>query len=335
MHNLCVCIYYRWLVCCALSCLSAVTYAEWFSDQQAIMGTDIKLTFWHDDANVAEQAIQDVMGEMRRIDAALSPYKETSELSIVNRLAAKKPVKISAELVRLIDKSLYFSKVSQGAFDITYASVGWKYDYRAKIKPSKGELASLLPAINYNLLTLNKKQSTIAFGHKNVRIDLGGLAKGYAVDRAVAILEKHGVTSASISAGGDSRIVGDRRGRPWVVGIKNPRAAKDAWESVIRLPLENVAVSTSGDYERYFLDEATGERIHHIINPKTGASAQEVVSVTILGPQGIDTDPMSTTVFVLGVKKGLALINQIPGFDCIIIDRKGKVFYSDELIPAK
>src|SRR5690606_39073535 len=121
--------------------------------------------------------------------------------------------------------------------------------------------------------------------HPDIRIDLGGIAKGYAVDRAAEILRGYGVEHATVSAGGDSRLMGDKNGRPWIVGIKNPRAEddKDALP-VIRLPLTDTAVSTSGDYERYFVDEATGERIHHIINPKTGRSATGVISVTVLGP---------------------------------------------------
>jgi thiamine biosynthesis lipoprotein len=131
---------------------------------------------------------------------------------------------------------------------------------------------------------------------------------------------------ASLSAGGDSRVLGDKRGRPWLVGIKNPRADAVA----ISLPLDNVAVSTSGDYERYFIADS-GERVHHIINPRTGKSTSGVNSVTIIGPQGFDTDPLSTSVFVMGPEKGLALINKLPGFDAVIITSQGKVLYSQGL----
>ena len=317
------------LVFCA-----GATHAAWYSDKQSIMGTEINIILWLEQEAKAKQAIADVMAEMHRIDQTFSPYKDTSDLAKLNASAAKAPVKVSPELKMLVDKSLFFSRVSEGAFDITFASVGWYYDYRDNKKPSDEKLAELLPAINYKQLKLNRAESTLFYGHKNIRIDLGGIAKGHAVDKAAEILTKYGVKHASISAGGDSRIIGDRKGRPWIVGIKNPRAPKGQAESVIRLPLQDVAVSTSGDYERYFIDPKTGERIHHILNPKTGKPAGEVVSVTILGPNGLDTDPLSTTVFVLGVQKGLELVNRLPGIDCVIIDRHGKVHYSDELMPA-
>lgn len=310
--------------------------AEWYRQTQGIMGTQISMTFWHTDKAKAEQLLEAGMAEMRRIDESLSPWIESSELARVNRLAATEPQPISDELVQLVDKSLYFSRVSDGAFDITFASVGWFYDYREKKQPSETQRQELLPAINYHWLDLDRKAKTLSFRHKNVRIDLGGIAKGYAVDRVAAILQAGGVEHATISAGGDSRILGDKRGKPWLIGIKNPRDGGDPdARPAILLPLENTAISTSGDYERYFIEEDTGERVHHIINPKTGKSVKGVVSVTILGPTGSDTDPMSTTVFVLGVEKGLALVNRLPGFDAVIIDSAGDVHYSDGLAPPK
>jgi len=313
---------------------STTTFGEWISDAQEIMGTKISVTLWHDDKIIGQAAVDAVMADMRRIDSTLSPYKATSLLAQLNDHAFEKRQRLTDELSLLIDKSLYFSRVSHGAFDITFASLGWYYDYHNHKQPTAAQKKKLLPSINYRYLSFDKDQKTLKFTHENVRIDLGGVAKGYAVDRAIEIVQSFGVKHASISAGGDSRLLGDRRGRPWLVGIKNPRLGNDDEQSVIRLPLSDVAISTSGDYERYFVDEKTGEHIHHIINPKTGGSARNVVSVTILGNSGLNTDPMSTTVFVLGVEDGLALVNNLPGFDCIIIDSFGKVHYSAGLIPA-
>lgn len=322
-----------WRPCIALLfCAIAIgAKAKWHGDTQDIMGTKISVALYLDDDAKAEQAITAVMAEMRRIDAHFSPYIETSELYRVNQLApkasAQKPLKISAELTNIIDKSLYYSRLSEGVFDITFASLARYYDYRKKLKPSKQQREELLPAINYRFIQLDKKNNTLWFGHPKVYIDLGGIAKGYAVDQAIAILQTYGVNHASVTAGGDSRVMGDKLGRPWLVGIKNPRAGKVA----ITLPLENVAVSTSGDYERYFID-GNGERVHHIINPRTGKSpASGVNSVTIIGPMGIDTDALSTTVFILGADKGMALINTLPGFDAVIITSEGKVLYSQGL----
>lgn len=319
---------------CANVCARADTYDKWHGDTQDIMGTKVSVTLWLEDDAEAEAAVAAVMEEMRRIDAQFSPYIETSELYRVNQLApkasAQKPLAISAELAAIIDKSLYYSRLSEGAFDITFASLARYYDYRKKLTPSEQQREELLPVINYQLIHLDKKNNTLWFAHPKLYIDLGGIAKGYAVDQAIHILQARGVTHASVTAGGDSRVLGDKLGRPWLVGIKNPRADKVA----ITLPLENTAVSTSGDYERYFIDER-GERVHHIINPRTGKSANGVNSVTILGPVGIDTDALSTTVFVMGAEKGLALINRLPGFDAVIITNQGKALYSQGLTPPQ
>lgn len=320
----------RFLCIPLLLLLASSVQAKWHSDAQDVMGTRVSLTFWLEDDAKAAIALAAVMAEMHRIDQHFSPYIASSELSRANQQAvlatADKPLVISPELTRLIDKSLYYSRLTDGAFDITFASLARYYDYRKRLTPSEAQRAALLPAINYRLIHLDKQQRTLWFEHPQLYIDLGGIAKGYAVDRGIAILRSYGVVHASLSAGGDSRVLGDKRGRPWLVGIKNPRADAVA----ISLPLDNVAVSTSGDYERYFIADS-GERVHHIINPRTGKSTSGVNSVTIIGPQGFDTDPLSTSVFVMGPEKGLALINKLPGFDAVIITSQGKVLYSQGL----
>lgn len=318
---------------CASAFIAAAAQAAWHGDEQAIMGTRVNVALWLEDDEKAEQAVAAVMAEMRRIDQQYSPFIETSELSRVNQLApkatAEKPLPISAELTRIIDKSLYYSRLSQGAFDITFASLGRYYDYRAKVKPSEQQVEELLPAINYKFIHLDTKANTLWFEHPKVYIDLGGIAKGYSVDRAVEILQGFGVKHAHVSAGGDSRVLGNKFGKPWMVGIKNPRA-KD--KVAITLPLEDCAISTSGDYERYFID-SDGQRVHHILNPRTGKSSHGIISVSVIGPHGFDTDPLTKTVFILGPEKGLAIINSLPGFDAVIITEQGKVLYSQGLEP--
>jgi FAD:protein FMN transferase len=306
-------------------------HAQWFSDKQSIMGTEVSAAVWVEDEVKGRDALGAVMEDMRAVDAQFSPYIPTSELAQLNAKAAEQTLSVSPEMAFLIDKSLYYSKLTQGAFDITFASVGWFYDYRNSVRPTDKQRLALLPSINYRWLEFDKAKRTLHFAHKNVRIDLGGIAKGYAVDRAIELLKARGITHGSVSAGGDSRLLGDKMGQPWRVGIKNPRPHSEHDGVITLLPLSDSAVSTSGDYERYFMDKATGERVHHIINPKTGKPAGEVMSVTILGPLGVDTDALSTSVFVLGVKEGLALINRLGGFDTIIIDKQGKAFYSHGL----
>ena len=298
--------------------------AEWLSREEAIMGTAIRVELWAEDKAAGAAAIDAVMDEMRRIDVLMSPYKPDSELSRVNRDAAAKPVRIGRELYDLIALSLDYSKKTGGAFDITFSSVGYLYDYRRGIRPSEADIAANLDAIDYRHLELDPKTRSIRFARPGVRIDLGGIAKGYAVDAGIAILKKRGFHDALVSAGGDSRMLGDHRGRPWVIGIRNPRG--DAKSMVAALPLTNEAISTSGDYERYF--EADGVRYHHIINPRTGKSAGALMSTTVIGPDATTTDALSTSVFVLGPKAGMALIESLPGIEAVIVMPDGRMEYS-------
>lgn len=315
-----------------LGLFSAPSDAEWHSDEQTIMGTEVVARLWHQDAAQGKAALAAAMDELRRIDRHFSPYKPDSELSRLNREAplasAEQPLAISAELTELLHQSQRYGDLTQGAFDVTFGSVGRHYDYRAGIQPDDATRRALAEAIDYRRIHLDRAAHTVWFGHPKLYVDLGGIAKGYGVDRAIELLRERGVKHASISAGGDTRLIGDHRGRPWRVGIKNPRAPEQV---AIVLPLTNEAISTSGDYERFFID-GSGERIHHILNPRTGASAQGIISATVLGPDAMQTDALSTSVFVLGLEAGLALINRQTEFEAIVITDDGRVHYSDGLV---
>jgi thiamine biosynthesis lipoprotein len=306
------------------------SHADWYKEERAIMGTAILAEVWSSDADRAQTGIAAVMQEMHRIDELMSPYKQDSELSLVNREAADHPVKISRELFNLIERSLYFSRISHGAFDITFSSVGYMYDYREGIAPTDAEIKQALPGINYRHLILDRNASTIRFARKGMRIDLGGIAKGFAVDNSIAILSKMGFHQALVTAGGDSRILGDKNGKPWMTGIRDPRKKG---ESVVVIPLSDAAISTSGDYERYFM--RNGVRYHHILNPKTGKSVHDTRSATVIGPDATTTDALSTTLFVLGWEKAMQLLKTLPGIDAVIIDSGGKLHYSSGLEPPR
>jgi len=306
--------------------MPAVVHAEWVFDEQAIMGTAVRVELWHDDAAQGRAMIAMVMDDMRRIDAEMSVYKQDSEISRINAHAAEGPVQVSAELAALIARALEFSEITHGAFDITYASVGYLYDYRKHVKPDDAAREKAVQAVDYHNVTVDLPNDTVRFAKAGVRIDLGGIAKGYAVEHGAGLLRERGIEHAIVTAGGDSRIIGDRRGRPWMVGIRDPRN-KDG--VVTRIPLEDEAISTSGDYERFF--EEDGVRYHHILNPKTGKSADLVRSVTIIGPDGTSTDALTKGPFILGWQKGLELIDSLPGFETVIIDKDGGLHYSKGL----
>jgi len=301
--------------------------AGWLEQEQTIMGTSIRVELWLPDEARGAKAIEAVMQEMHRIDALMSTYKPQSQLSQVNREAASSPVPVTAELFSLLHRSLQLSETTGGAFDITYASVGYLYDFRSRRRPDSAQIDSALPNIDYRLVVLDGAAGTIAFRREGVRVDLGGIAKGYAVERGAEILRQAGVQSGIVTAGGDSRIVGDRLGKPWVVGVRHPRHRQ---EVIARIPLVDEAISTSGDYERYF--EEDGVRYHHIISPRTGLSASEVHSATIVGPDATMTDGLSTSVFVLGTEHGLALIETLPDYEAVIVDKQGELHYSSGLV---
>ncbi len=301
--------------------ICSTAHAQWHTQQRDIMGTRVSVELWHEEAASAIECSEQVFAEMRRIEDLMSTYKDDSEISYINNNAATNPVAISDEMMHLVNRSLHFSEISKGAFDITYASVGYAYDYRKRQQPSDESISEKLPAIDYHHIMIS--EDNIQFGNDAVRIDLGGIAKGYAVDRAADIIGQCGIAQAMVSAGGDSRIIGDRKGRPWIIGIKHPRNPEGI---AIRLPLSETAVSTSGDYERFFIDN--GNRVHHIINPATGRSATASWSATVVGPDALTTDALSTTIFILGAIDGIALIETLEGIDAIIIDSEGKVHYS-------
>jgi thiamine biosynthesis lipoprotein len=315
--------------CLAVTLLLAVVgpaRADWHAREEAIMGTRIAVEVWHEDAAAAEAAIEAVIAEMHRIDALMSTYKPESQLSRVNREAAAGPVTVAPELARLVARALEFSGMSGGAFDITYASVGYMYDYRAGKHPSDAEIAAALPAINWRHVVVDSSASTIRFLKPGVRIDLGGIAKGHAVDSCIALLEVRGIRNATVTAGGDSRILGDRRGRPWIVGIRHP---DDRERVVARIPIEDAAISTSGDYERFFDED--GVRYHHIIDPKTGKSPHGVRSVTIIAPTSTLAEGLTKSVFILGPERGLALVEAQTDVDAVVVTAEGKVLYSKGL----
>jgi len=301
--------------------------SQWIDHRFQVMGTEARIRLWHQDSNTGNKALAAVVAEMHRIDSTMSIYKPHSMLSKVNRLAAQQEVVISEELFEVIQQSLNISEMTQGAFDISFSSVGYLYDYRKHQQPDAKEIKSKLKLINYQQIKLNPENTSIRFMQKGMRIDLGGIAKGLAVDNAIEILKQYGVREALVTAGGDTYALGDNGGKLWQVGIKHPRAES---KIVTLLPVENEAISTSGDYERFFLDGTT--RVHHIINPKTGSSARKVQSVTIIAANSTYADALSTSVFVLGVEKGLALVETLDDVSVIIVDNKGKLFYSSDLL---
>ncbi len=315
---------------------AASLQANWHSHSFEVMGTRASVELWLPATRARADALfEQVEREMQRIEALLSSYRDDSVIGQVNQLDEGQWLVVDAEVYQLLSSAQHYAMLSEGAFDITVSATGKLYDYRAQRWPDAQTLARELPQVDYRNLLLDPERSAVAFARPGMRIDLGGIAKGYAVDRSIALLRSAGVESALVAAGGDSRMLGDRGPAsdepaaprlPWMMGIRHPR---DRNQQALRLPLANTAISTSGDYERFFVRE--GERFHHIINPQTGRSATGLVSASVIGPHSQDCDALSTTVFVLGREKGLALINRLEDYEAVIIDGDGVVAFSDGL----
>ena len=311
----------------AILAISTPVRAEWLGEARPLMGTEVSVRLWHDDPDEGRRLIEAVFAEAERINQLMSTYIEDSQISAINRRAATQPVPAGEELFLIIRRSLDISVLTRGAFDITYDSVGQHYDFRNRKRPDAETVETERRFIDYRLVELNQAAGTVHFLRQGVRINLGGIAKGYVVERSVDVLRMHGVSNAIVSAGGDSRLLGDRRGQPWMVGIRDPR---NDGQVAISVPLQDEAISTSGDYERYF--EEGDKRYHHIIQPSTGAPASGVHSATVFGPDAVITDALSTSVFVMGVDQGLRLIATLPDYESIVIDAAGRIYYSDGLM---
>ena len=313
-----------------VACGVSEAFAEWHGQRIDLMGTSVSVELWHDDEARGLALVDQVLDEYRRIDRLMSTYRSDSEISAVNARAALEPVPVSDEMFGLIETAISISKASGGAFDISYESVGFLYDFRARQRPDAEAIAARIEAIDYRHIALDPQARTIRFEVPGMRINLGGIAKGHAVERGAAILRAAGIRHALLNAGGDTRVIGDRRGQPWVVGIRHPRQ-DDAVAT--RLPLIDEAISTSGDYERFF--EEDGRRYHHILNPATGEPTETLLSATVIGPDATYTDALATTIFVLGVEDGLALIEKFEGFEAILIAPSGALSYSSGLAASE
>lgn len=293
-----------------------------------MMGTRVSVELWSENPEQAEAAKAAVFAEMAEVNRLMNPWDPESELSRLNREAHRGPVEVSEPVFEVITRSLHYSRISGGAFDVSFASAGQYYDYRAGLAPDEKTLAQAVRKIDYTSIHLDPEHHTVAYAVEGLQVDLGGIAKGYAVDRAIDAIRALGIVSAVVSAGGDSRILGNLGDRPRTIGIRHPRKKDDF---AVLIPLEDTAISTSGDYERFFIDDQ-GRRVHHILDPSTGKSSGAVQSASVLAPLAVDSDALSTTTFVLGVDKGLALINSLPGIDAIVIDGKGVLHYSEGLL---
>jgi len=295
-----------------------------FRQSRMIMGTSVEITVSQTDSQRAEEATAAAFREVQRMDRLMSHYRQGSEVSQITRHAGEKETAVSPETLEVIERALYFSRLSGGAFDITIGPVFRLWNFREGKIPEEKSLQENLKKVDYRKIKVDRIKSSVYLEGRGMELDLGAIAKGYAVDRAAAVLRQAGVENFLVSAGGDLTVSGAKgKGMPWSIGIRHPRLPS---ELLAQLRPVQAAVATSGDYEKFFLKG--GERYHHILTPATGLPARECQSVTIMAPSAMDADALATSIFVLGPKEGFALLERLPDVHAIIVDRRGSVLLS-------
>jgi thiamine biosynthesis lipoprotein len=290
------------------------------------MGTYVSLWFWTDKEAEAAKAAKEVFDEMTRLDKLMSNFKSESEIGQVNANAGVKPIKVSDETIAVIQRALDISKRSGGVFDISVGAFKglWKFDEDMDLTlPDPGEVEKRKGLVNWKDIIVDAKKKTVFLKKKGMAITLGGIAKGYAVDRCVAILKKDGFTDFMVQAGGDMYIAGSKGDAPWMVGIRDPRGPQDSMFALA--PIRDHSFSTSGDYERGFVKD--GVRYHHILDPRTAKPATASRSVTIRAQDAFTADAWSKVMFIYGWKTGMDILKRekLQDFDVVWVDDKNEV----------
>jgi thiamine biosynthesis lipoprotein len=294
------------------------------------MGTSVQITIWTDDEDAAARAAQAAFSEMDRLDRMMTTWLPDSEVSQINAAAGKAAVHVSDETFAVISKAVEVSRASRGLFDITVGAFGglWKFDEDMDgTLPAPAEVEARRKLVGWKGIVLDRKRHTVRLRRKGMRITLGGIAKGYAVDRAAHAIIEAGLSDFIMQVGGDMYVSGKKGSVPWMVGIRDPRGSRD--HSFAVAPVEDHAFSTSGDYERGFVKD--GVRYHHILDPRTAQPARATRSVTVLAKDAFTADAWSKVLFILGAKDAMPLVEKMPDFEAVFVDADNKVHVSSGL----
>lgn len=291
-----------------------------------LMGSKFKITLVDKDAISVEKNIDKTIGEIVRIENLISDWKPASQVSQVNQNAGIKPIKVDQEVIELTKRAIQFSEITDGAFDISFAAMDkiWKFDGSMEQLPSQSEIQKAIAKIGYQNILINEENSTIFLKLPGMKIGFGSIGKGYGAQKAKEFIQDLGINAGIIDASGDMTIWGSQPDNsPWKIGVVNPFKR---YKTADILAIKNGAVTTSGDYEKFILID--GKRYSHIINPKTGMPSTGLTSVTVIGPNAETTNGFSTSIMVLGQKKGLEIMNKYPDYACLLITDSGKIIRS-------
>ncbi|OHB53820.1 MAG: hypothetical protein A2Y10_05525 [Planctomycetes bacterium GWF2_41_51] len=293
------------------------------SPNRLVMNTIAKIIAVAPDEKIAQSSIDAAFKEVYRLEKLMNRFDPNSQLSQINRFAAKEPVKIDKDLFEILKLSIYYSKETAGAFDITVGPLVdmWRKCAQANSMPTEQQLADIKKIIGYDKLVLDSNNFSVRFTIDGIRLDLGGIAKGFAADKAQEIMKKFGAAGGLIDLGGQIACFGNpKNSDKWIIGIRNP--VKKDNKILMKLALSNMAVATSGNYERFY--KIGQQRFSHIFNPQTEISAEEISSVTIICPIGSESDALATAISVMGIEKGLEFIEQRKNIEAIIVPAENK-----------
>jgi len=301
-----------------------------YKEEAHLMGNHFELSVVSDNQDWAHDCIKSGINEIQRIEKKLTTFSSDSETAKINEMAGISAVRVSLETIELIERSIKISQITQGAFDITYGSIDkklWNFDDKMKALPDKETAKKMVRLINYRNILIDKKESTVFLKEKGMRIGFGGIGKGYAAEMAKKVMRSMGTTSGIVNASGDLTTWGTQpNGKPWTIGIANPNAAHQVFSY---LTLTDMAVATSGNYEKYIM--IGGKKYSHTIHPKTGLPVTGIKSVTIITPNAEVADAMATPVTIMGIEAGLDMINQINSIEAIIIDDDNRMYRSKNI----
>lgn len=290
-----------------------------------LMGNRFEFTVVSPDATTAEAHLDAAVAEIQRIEALLTTFSDTSQTARINRNAGLAPVQVAPEVFQLIERACRLSALTQGAFDLTYGGLDtrlWNFDTSMTALPDPQTALASVRLINWQNIVLDPVRHTVFLREAGMRIGFGGIGKGYAADRAKAVLTARGVTAGAVNASGDLCAWGQRPdGNPWTVAVSDPKQPDRA---IASFNITDRAVATSGNYEKFAL--IGHRRYSHTINPRTGLPVTGITSVTVIAPFAELADAMATPVMVMGVRAGLALIEQVHGLAALIITDDGEVF---------
>jgi len=312
-----------------LSAWNVLPAQEYYHRSLLLMGSGFGITVVANDSVTGEGFIDRAIYEIQRIERLISSWDPKSQTTAINSNAGISPVKVDQELFDLMKRSIAISKVTDGAFDISYASMDriWRFDGSMLEMPSKEMIQNSIRYVGFDKIIFNDEKGTVYLPEKGMKIGFGGIGKGYAADRAKQLLTNEGVRSGIVNASGDMNTWGKKlNGDDWKIAITNPLNKEKSFGVI---SLSNGAIVTSGDYEKFV--NFNGERYSHIIHPKTGMPCKGIISVSVLAPKAELADALATSIFVMGIEVGINRINQMPNIECIIIDEFGGIHQSENI----